>query len=46
MEKPEYKVHCVLMAHTKDVRGLAVFKNGNIVSVSRDKTAIFWKHTE
>ncbi|KAK2577800.1 hypothetical protein KPH14_012247 [Odynerus spinipes] len=43
MAKPSYKLSTVLFGHTLDVRAIATFTDGSIVSTSRDKTARVWK---
>ncbi|RLU24087.1 hypothetical protein DMN91_004296 [Ooceraea biroi] len=40
-----YKLSSVLLGHTADVRAVATFADGTVVSVSRDKTARVWKPT-
>ncbi|KYM96719.1 PREDICTED: phospholipase A-2-activating protein [Cyphomyrmex costatus] len=45
MDKPPYKLSSVLLGHSADVRAVATFLDGTIVSVSRDKTARVWKPT-
>jgi len=45
MEKPPYKLSSVLHGHSADVRAVATFLDGTVVSVSRDKTARVWKPT-
>ncbi|XP_032678332.1 phospholipase A-2-activating protein isoform X2 [Odontomachus brunneus] len=40
-----YKLSSVLLGHTADVRAVATFTDGTVVSVSRDKTARVWKPT-
>ncbi|XP_014481600.1 PREDICTED: phospholipase A-2-activating protein [Dinoponera quadriceps] len=40
---PPYKLSTVLLGHTADVRAVATFMDGTVVSVSRDKTARVWK---
>ncbi|KAL0132928.1 hypothetical protein PUN28_000573 [Cardiocondyla obscurior] len=45
MAKPPYKLSSVLLGHTADVRAVATFLDGTVVSVSRDKTARVWKPT-
>ncbi|XP_043269766.1 phospholipase A-2-activating protein [Venturia canescens] len=42
MSEEPYKLNCVLLGHTLDVRALATFRDGTIVSASRDKTARVW----
>ncbi|XP_012224540.1 phospholipase A-2-activating protein [Linepithema humile] len=43
MDKPPYKLSSVLLGHSADVRAVATFLDGTIVSVSRDKTTRVWK---
>ncbi|KAI4481891.1 hypothetical protein M0802_013872 [Mischocyttarus mexicanus] len=43
MAKPSYKLSSVLFGHASDVRAIATFADGSIVSTSRDKTARVWK---
>ncbi|XP_043259149.1 phospholipase A-2-activating protein isoform X1 [Colletes gigas] len=43
MAKPCYKLRTSLFGHTSDVRAVATFADGIIVSTSRDKTARVWK---
>lgn len=43
MAKTSYKLSSVLIGHTSDVRAIATFADGSIVSTSRDKTARVWK---
>ena len=38
-----YKLSCVLLGHSVDVRSVAVTHEGGIVSGSRDKCAKIWK---
>ncbi|EGI63204.1 PREDICTED: phospholipase A-2-activating protein [Acromyrmex echinatior] len=45
MDKPPYKLSSVLLGHSADVRAVATFLDGTVVSVSRDKTARVWKPT-
>lgn len=45
MGKPPYKLSSVLLGHSADVRAVATFLDGTVVSVSRDKTARVWKPT-
>lgn len=45
MDKPPYKLSSVLLGHTADVRAVATFVDGTVVSASRDKTARVWKPT-
>ncbi|XP_015601161.1 phospholipase A-2-activating protein [Cephus cinctus] len=45
MAKAPYKLSCILVGHTSDVRALATCKDGSIVSASRDNTARVWKPT-
>ncbi|XP_070162240.1 phospholipase A-2-activating protein isoform X2 [Polyergus mexicanus] len=45
MDKQSYKLSSVLLGHTGDVRAVATFADGTVVSVSRDKTARVWKPT-
>ncbi|XP_034946377.1 phospholipase A-2-activating protein [Chelonus insularis] len=42
MDKPVYKLSCTLLGHSEDVRAIATFQDGTIVSASRDKTARVW----
>lgn len=43
MDKTPYKLCCTLLGHSEDVRAIARFNDGTIVSASRDKTARVWK---
>ena len=43
MAKPCYKLRTSLFGHTSDVRAVATFADGTIVSTSRDETARVWK---
>ncbi|XP_076758177.1 phospholipase A2 activator protein isoform X1 [Xylocopa sonorina] len=43
MAKPCYKLRTSLFGHTSDVRAVATFADGTIVSTSRDETARIWK---
>ncbi|XP_017880052.1 phospholipase A-2-activating protein [Ceratina calcarata] len=43
MAKPCYKLRTSLLGHSSDVRAIATFADGTIVSTSRDKTARVWK---
>ncbi|XP_012173007.1 phospholipase A-2-activating protein [Bombus terrestris] len=43
MAKPCYKLRTSLFGHTSDVRAIATFADGTIVSTSRDETARIWK---
>lgn len=43
MAKPYYKLRTSLFGHTSDVRAVATFADGTIVSTSRDETARIWK---
>ncbi|XP_031830559.2 phospholipase A2 activator protein [Nomia melanderi] len=43
MAQPSYKLRSSLFGHTSDVRAVATFTDGTIVSTSRDKTARVWK---
>lgn len=45
MDKPPYKLSSVLLGHSADVRAVATFLDGTVVSVSRDQTARVWKPT-
>ncbi|XP_011640345.1 phospholipase A-2-activating protein [Pogonomyrmex barbatus] len=45
MDRPPYKLSSVLLGHTADVRAVAAFLDGTVVSASRDKTARVWKPT-
>ncbi|XP_012539928.1 phospholipase A-2-activating protein [Monomorium pharaonis] len=45
MEKPPYKLSSVLLGHSADVRAVATFLDGTVVSASRDKTTRVWKPT-
>lgn len=42
MAEKQYKLNCVLVGHTLDVRALSSFADGTVVSASRDKTARVW----
>ncbi|KAF7992497.1 hypothetical protein HCN44_004841 [Aphidius gifuensis] len=42
MDKKPYKLCCALLGHSEDVRAVARFDDGTIVSASRDKTARVW----
>ncbi|XP_057317804.1 phospholipase A-2-activating protein [Microplitis mediator] len=42
MDKLPYRLSCTLVGHSEDVRAIAAFENGTIVSASRDKTARVW----
>ncbi|XP_046617824.1 phospholipase A-2-activating protein isoform X1 [Neodiprion virginianus] len=46
MEEAPYKLSSVLVGHSSDVRAVAAFKDGSLVSVSRDKTARLWRPNE
>uniref|UniRef100_A0A0C9QJU1 Plaa protein n=1 Tax=Fopius arisanus TaxID=64838 RepID=A0A0C9QJU1_9HYME len=43
MDSAEYKFNCTLAGHTEDVRAIAFFDDGTLVSASRDKTARVWR---
>ncbi|XP_076300177.1 phospholipase A2 activator protein [Lasioglossum baleicum] len=43
MAQQSYKLSTSLFGHTSDVRAVATFTDGTIVSTSRDKTARVWK---
>ncbi|KAK0167221.1 hypothetical protein PV327_004650 [Microctonus hyperodae] len=43
MDKTQYKLSCTLVGHGEDVRAIANFEDGTLVSASRDKTARVWK---
>ncbi|CAK9827068.1 Phospholipase A-2-activating protein [Anthophora retusa] len=43
MAKPCYKLRTSLFGHASDVRAVATFADGTIVSTSRDETARIWK---
>ncbi|XP_012286021.1 phospholipase A-2-activating protein [Orussus abietinus] len=43
MAETSYKLCCTLYGHSLDVRALAAFKDGTVVSTSRDRTARVWK---
>ncbi|XP_076377843.1 phospholipase A2 activator protein [Megalopta genalis] len=43
MAQPCYKLRTSLFGHSSDVRAVATFTDGTIVSTSRDKTARVWK---
>ncbi|XP_076684059.1 phospholipase A2 activator protein [Andrena cerasifolii] len=43
MARPYYKLRTSLFGHMSDVRAVATFPDGTIVSTSRDKTARVWK---
>ncbi|KZC09181.1 Phospholipase A-2-activating protein [Dufourea novaeangliae] len=43
MARPCYKLRTSLFGHTSDVRAVARFADGTVVSTSRDKTACVWK---
>lgn len=43
MARPCYKLRATLFGHTSDVRAVATFADGTIVSTSRDETARVWK---
>lgn len=38
-----YKLRCSLIEHSLDVRAVAITPNNEIITASRDKTAILWK---
>ncbi|XP_012257921.2 phospholipase A-2-activating protein [Athalia rosae] len=46
MEESPYKLSSILLGHSSDVRAVATFKDGSLVSTSRDKTARLWKPNE
>ncbi|XP_015115181.1 phospholipase A-2-activating protein [Diachasma alloeum] len=43
MDSADYKLNCTLVGHTGDVRAIAFFEDGTLVSASRDKTARVWR---
>lgn len=43
MEKTPYKLSCTLLGHSEDVRAIANFEDGTVVSTSRDKTSRVWR---
>lgn len=43
MAKPEYKLRACLAGHTSEIRAVATFSDGTIVSTSRDQTARVWR---
>lgn len=43
MAAAPYKLSCVLLGHSSDVRSVAVTHEGYIVTGSRDKSAKIWK---
>lgn len=45
MSKSSYKLSSVLLGHSADVRAVATFLDGTVVSASRDKTARVWRPT-
>ncbi|XP_063992024.1 phospholipase A-2-activating protein [Diachasmimorpha longicaudata] len=46
MDSADYKLNCTLTGHSADVRAIACFDDGTLVSASRDKTARVWRPSQ